>query len=83
MHSTGPRVPVPLTLLIDDFARTNGVGDFGEVANVGIWALCHEALSALLATERNYTGDEGRSSEFDNQVLVSSHRKLSWSKAWW
>src|SRR5215470_19317437 len=29
-------VPVPLRLLIDDFARTNGVGDFGEVANVGI-----------------------------------------------
>src|SRR5215472_12361455 len=41
VHSTGPRgvnvVPVPLTLLIDNFARTNGVGDFGEVANVGVW----------------------------------------------
>ena len=24
----------------------------------------------------NYTGDEGRSFEFDNQVLISSHRKL-------
>jgi hypothetical protein len=30
---------------------------------------------------RNYTGDEGRSFEFDNQVLISSHRKLLWSKA--
>jgi hypothetical protein len=30
---------------------------------------------------RNYTGDEGRSFDFDNQVLISSHRKLLWSKA--
>jgi hypothetical protein len=30
---------------------------------------------------RNYTGDEGRSFEFDNQVLISSHRKLLWSKS--
>jgi hypothetical protein len=30
---------------------------------------------------RNCTGDEGRSFEFDNQVLISSHRKLLWSKA--
>jgi hypothetical protein len=30
---------------------------------------------------RNYTGDEGRSFEFDNQVLISSHRKLLSSKA--
>jgi tetratricopeptide (TPR) repeat protein len=30
---------------------------------------------------RNCTGDEGRPFEFDNQVLISSHRKLLWSKA--
>ena len=30
---------------------------------------------------RNCTGDEGRSFEFDNQVSISSHRKLLWSKA--
>ena len=30
---------------------------------------------------RNFTGDEGRSFEFDNQVLISSHRKLLWSKS--
>jgi hypothetical protein len=30
---------------------------------------------------RNCTGDEGMSFEFDNQVLISSHRKLLWSKA--
>jgi hypothetical protein len=30
---------------------------------------------------RNYTRDEGRSFEVGNQVLISSHRKLLWSKA--
>ena len=31
--------------------------------------------------KRNCTRDEGRSFEFDNQVLISSHRKLLSSKA--
>ena len=43
--------------------------------------LVSRAPSVLLTTVRNYTGDEGRSFEFDNQVLISSHRKLLWSKA--
>jgi hypothetical protein len=30
---------------------------------------------------RNCTRDEGRPFEFGNQVLISSHRKLLWSKA--
>jgi len=30
---------------------------------------------------RNCTGDEGRPFEVGNQVLISSHRKLLWSKA--
>jgi hypothetical protein len=30
---------------------------------------------------RNCTRDEGRSFEVGNQVLISSHRKLLWSKA--
>jgi hypothetical protein len=30
---------------------------------------------------RNCTRDEGGSFEFGNQVLISSHRKLLWSKA--
>jgi hypothetical protein len=30
---------------------------------------------------RNCTGDEGRPFEVDNQVLISNHRKLLWSKA--
>ena len=29
---------------------------------------------------RNCKRDEGRSFEFGNQVLISSHRKLLWSK---
>jgi len=29
----------------------------------------------------NCTRDGGGSFEFDNQVLISSHRKLLWSKA--
>ena len=37
--------------------------------------------SSVHTVMRNYTGDEGRSFEFDNQVLISSHRKLLWSKA--
>jgi hypothetical protein len=37
--------------------------------------------SPVQTAVRNYTGDEGRSFEFDNQVLISSHRKLLWSKA--
>jgi hypothetical protein len=32
-------------------------------------------------TLRNCTGDEGRPFEFGNQLLISSHRKLLWSKA--
>jgi hypothetical protein len=30
---------------------------------------------------RNCTKDEGRSFEVDDQELISSHRKLLWSKA--
>jgi hypothetical protein len=45
-----------------------------------LWVLCHEHRSVHTAV-RNYTGDEGRSFEFDNQVLISNHRKLLWSKA--
>jgi hypothetical protein len=30
---------------------------------------------------RNCTRDEGRPFEVGNQVLISSHRKLLWSKA--
>jgi hypothetical protein len=37
--------------------------------------------SSVHTAMRNCTGDEGRSFEFDNQVLISSHRKPLWSKA--
>jgi len=40
--------------------------------------LCCDAQSMAL---RNCTRDEGGPFEFGNQVLISSHRKLLWSKA--
>jgi hypothetical protein len=32
---------------------------------------------------RNCTRDERRPFEFGNQVLISRHSKLLWSKPWW
>jgi hypothetical protein len=34
----------------------------------------------VLVAMRNCTRDEGRSFEFGDQVLISNHRKLLWSK---
>ena len=42
-------------------------------------AVCHECR--LSWAVRNCTRDEGGPFEFGNQVLISSHRKLLWSKA--
>jgi hypothetical protein len=36
---------------------------------------------AVHTAVRNCTGDEGGPFEVGNQVLISSHRKLLWSKA--
>ena len=38
-------------------------------------------VSPVQTAMRNCTRDEGRSFEVGNQVLISSHRKLLWSKA--
>jgi len=38
-------------------------------------------VTPVHTAQRNCTRDEGRSFEFGNQVLISSHRKLLWSKA--
>ena len=38
-------------------------------------------VSPVHTAMRNCTRDEGRSLEVGNQVLISSHRKLLWSKA--
>ena len=43
------------------------------------WVLCHEVPVQTAA--RNCMRDEGRSFEFGNQVLISSHRKLLSTKA--
>ena len=37
-------------------------------------------VSPVQTAMRNCTRDEGRSFGFGNQVLISSHRKLLWSK---
>ena len=44
-----------------------------------LWALCHEHAGPNGMC--NCTRDGGGPFEFDNQVLISSHRKLLWSKA--
>jgi hypothetical protein len=38
-------------------------------------------VTPVHAAMRNCTRDEGGPFEFGNQVLISSHRKLLWSKA--
>ena len=38
-------------------------------------------VTPVRTAKRNCTRDEGRSFEFGNQVLISSHRKLLSSKA--
>ena len=38
-------------------------------------------VSPVHTALRNCTRDEGRSFEVGNQVLISNHRKLLWSKA--
>ncbi len=38
-------------------------------------------VSPVHTAVRNCTGDEGGPFEVGNQVLISSHRKLPWSKA--
>ena len=38
-------------------------------------------VSPVHTAVRNCTGDEGGPFEVDNQLLISSHRKLPWSKA--
>jgi hypothetical protein len=58
-------------------------GDFCAAAmqhELPQWVLCHEVTPVQTAM-RNCTRDEGRPFEFGDQVLISSHRKLLWSKA--
>ena len=38
-------------------------------------------VSPVHTAKRNCTRDEGGPFEFGNQVLISNHRKLLWSKA--
>jgi len=54
-----------------------------DLAPLSKWAALGPVsrASSVHTAVRNYMGDEGRSFEFDNQVLISNHRKLLWSKA--
>jgi hypothetical protein len=45
-----------------------------------LWVVCHEHRRSKRAV-RNCMRDEGGPFEVDNQVLISSHRKLLSSKA--
>src|SRR5215470_14424960 len=49
----------------------------GRMTALGLVSRAWSVQTAM----RNFTGDEGRSFKFDNQVLISSHRKLLSSKA--
>src|SRR3984893_10109693 len=74
--------------------RDDAIGSCGEVngASGFLARVCHpspndrkgscvtSALSRVLVA-LNCTRDEGGPFEFGNQVLISSHRKLLWSKA--
>jgi hypothetical protein len=51
-------------------------GELGKIAQ-GLVSRVTPVQTAL----RNCTRDEGGPFEFGNQVLISSHRKLLWSKA--
>ena len=63
------------------FAKVRSL-DFSSVADL---LRHHQRLvsrvSPVQTAMRNCTRDEGRSFGFGNQVLISSHRKLLWSKA--
>ena len=46
-----------------------------------VWQGLVSRVTPVHTAMRNCTRDEGRSFEFGNQVLISNHRKLLWSKA--
>ena len=60
--------------LTDALAEAHGLDPTSVQGLVSRVAPVHTAM-------RNCTRDEGRSFEVGNQVLISSHRKLLWSKA--
>jgi hypothetical protein len=49
----------------------------GHMSELGLVSRVTPVQTAM----RNCTRDEGRSFEVGNQVLISNHRKLLWSKA--
>jgi hypothetical protein len=51
----------------------------GESSESGVGLVSR--VTPVQTAMRNCTRDEGRSFEVGNQVLISNHRKLLWSKA--
>ena len=72
MADLGPARPLPMVYYILHYCKIHfPMTEKGLVSRV----------SPVQTALRNCTRDEGRSFEFGNQVLISSHRKLLSSKA--
>ena len=67
---------LPLASHLDDRA---GLGDPSKLCDVRVGS-CVTSI-AMSTVMRNCTRDEGGPFGFGNRVLISSHRKLLWSKA--
>ena len=82
MTASPPRLGVPARA-----ARTSGRRLAGRRLRCSILTWPRTAVGLVSRVTpvhtamRNCTRDEGRSFEFGNQVLISNHRKLLWSKA--
>jgi hypothetical protein len=73
-----------MVLLLHDLASTEPAAPCGgggehrpDIGSLGLVSRVTPVHTAM----RNSTRDEGGPFEVDNQVLISSHRKLLWSKA--
>jgi hypothetical protein len=84
MHDQPARKPLPSSVNRVS-SKESWVGGSGRPkgsltrvkADVGLVSRVTPVQTAM----RNCTRDEGRSFEVGNQVLISNHRKLLWSKA--
>ena len=78
-HEIGHHVQNLLGILPKVQQAKEGV-EQAEANALQVRVLCHDATPVHTA-KRNCTRDEGGPFGFGNQVLISSHRKLLWSKA--
>ena len=75
--------PLPLRTASGHFYHTNDDTEDGHAWEPTTWSAVGlvSRVTPVHTAMRNCTRDEGRPFEFGNQVLISSHRKLLWSKA--